>query len=95
MTRPITPGVVMKMRVPIGIREHSVGRAFGSVFICGVKEAAKVWVDLQCVKVISAGLLEPYAGRIVPGIEAGLCDVVSHQVVEAAAAIAQIKIVGI
>ena len=51
--------IALKMALPIGIAEHDVGSAVGTVLIGAMEEAAQIRLNSQHVEVVSAGLTEP------------------------------------
>ena len=87
--------IVLKTRMPIIVSQNDIGSAIGPVFIARMKEMAEIRVKAQSVEVVSAGFLNPDAGWIVPCIQHRRSEVIRHQPIEAAVAVAQIEIVGI
>ena len=60
-----------------------------------VKEAAKIRLDIQHIEVVSAGLIEPYRGRVATGVQRGIGDVVRQHAVKAPVPVAQIPVIGV
>src|SRR2546423_7219845 len=88
-------GVVLKMRVPVTVREDDIGSAIRAVLIGGMEETAEIWLDFEYVKVIAAGFDDPGARRIGARVQARHGDAESRQGLEAAVAVADVEIVGI
>src|SRR5579863_5504623 len=80
--------IVLKMAVPICVREHDIGRAVWAMLIGIVEKSAKVRLDAQYVEVVSADLVFPNIGWIFARIQPCLRDGPRSYIVEAAIALA-------
>jgi hypothetical protein len=56
---PHHAGIVLKVRVPVGVAQHQVRRAVRTVLVSGVKEAAKIRLNVQRVEVVAGDEIEP------------------------------------
>ncbi len=61
--------IVLKMAVPICVREHNIRRAVGAMFIGSMEESPKVRLNAQYVEVVSAGFVFPDIGWIFARIQ--------------------------
>src|SRR5216683_2482817 len=80
--------VILKMGVPIRVGQHHVRCAVRAVLVGAVKKTAKVWLNSQCIEVVSTHLIDPCSGWISAGVQPGLSRRGSCQIFEAAVAIA-------
>src|SRR3984885_10343439 len=87
--------IILKMAVPICVGEHDKRRAVWAVLVGSVEETAKIGVNLQKVKVVSAGFVRPDFGWIFARIQPCLRNGPGSYIVEAAIAPAKIKIIRI
>ncbi len=51
--------VILKMAVPIGVRQNDIRSAVWAMLIRGVNESAKIRLNLEHVEVIPSHLLHP------------------------------------
>src|SRR5438067_1314942 len=80
--------VILKMDVPVGVREHDIRRAIRAALIGGVEKPAHLRLQFQYIEIISAHLLDPNARGIVARVQPRYIDVIGGQPVECAVAIA-------
>src|SRR5205085_2533174 len=87
--------VIMEAGVPVIMRNHDIRSAVCAVFIRFMKEIAKMRLNAQDVKIVSAHLIDPGGGRIIACVNRCLGYVECCQILKAAIAIAFIDIVRI
>ena len=87
--------IILEMSVPKRVGEHDIRSAVRAMLIGGVEEMAKIRLKAQCVEVVPASFLDPGPRWTLARIQPGLSDVISHEIVKAVVAVAQIEIVGI
>src|SRR2546421_9552106 len=87
--------IILKMAMPIRVREYDIRSAVRAMLIGAVEEMANIRLNLQCVEVVPAHYIDPGARWIFASVQPCQSDVISCQTVEAAVAIAQIEIVWI
>src|SRR5580704_2672617 len=86
--------VVLKMGMPIAVREHDIWRAIGTMLIGAMEDTAQTRWNAQCIKVVPGYFVDPCAGWIVARIQSDLSERKACQTIEAAVAVAQVEIVG-
>src|SRR6202020_1889314 len=83
-------GITVEVTLPVGVTEHDVRAAVGAVLIGAMEEAAKIRANSQCVKIISARLIEPGTRGFPTCVQACASHRVRHNTVDAVVSVAQL-----
>ena len=84
-----------EMITPVGIAQHDVRTAVGTVLIGLVKEATKVRLDTQRIEIICAGFIEPYLRRVATRGQARRGEIKREHTIKAPIPVADILVIGV